>query len=296
MSGLATTISTIVKSKAAAAALGVVLVGGSGTAAAVAATHNGDIGPVHTPLFAHGTDQNASDSDKNGDHAHTISIEGVLDSVKSCPSSVTTIVVTKASESAEHDVKDTNTNNDSHGDAASATHAATTPGAEATEVEKAETPSAKPAGTETLTVTVNSKTKVNGEKDADGLGSLCGKTGHKVQVQAEKNANGALVAWKVTLQGADSDTGKGNNATPGANGNGGDHSSVSGAIASVGKSSFTVKGADGKTVTVTVNAQTVFSGRASGLSALHAGEKVTVEGTKQADGSILATHVADAGN
>jgi uncharacterized protein DUF5666 len=283
MSGLAT-ITTIVKSKAALAVLGAILVGGTGTAAAVAAT-TGHLGPIQTPGFAHstpGTDQG------NGDHAHTISIEGILNSLKACPSSVTQLVVTKASESTEHDVQA----NDSTGDAAQATHAPEVNGTKTPE--KTETPeSGKPAttGTETLTVLVDSKTKVNGEH-ATTLADLCGNTGHRVQVQAEKGTDGTLTAWKVTLQGAD---GSGNNAggTGDQGSQAGQDASVSGTVASVnsGKQTFILTTADGKTVTITVSAKTTFAGAAHGLSGLHAGQHVTVQGTRQSDGSIVATRV-----
>lgn len=194
MSGMATTLTTIVKNKIALAALGTVLIGGGGTAVALAAT-TGHLGSIQTPGFAHSNDsgtqsdksgdQGKSDSN-NGDHPHTVSIEGVLASIKSCPTNSTRITVTKASESAEHDAKDTDKDDTNPG----ATH--------------------RP-GTETLTITVNSKTRIVGNK-ADALADLCHAVGHRVQVQADKAANGALTAWKVTLQGAD-------NAADGQGGN-----------------------------------------------------------------------------
>ena len=59
-------------------------------------------------------------------------------------------------------------------------------------------------GTST-TITVNADTRINGDH-VSALGDLAKNIGNKVEVQAEKQSNGKLVAWKVTVAGADSAT------------------------------------------------------------------------------------------
>lgn len=66
--------------------------------------------------------------------------------------------------------------------------------------------------TTATTITVNAQTRVNGEH-ASSLTDLTAAVGHKVQVQATKQSDGTLLAWKVTVQGAD----------PGAHGKGKGH-------------------------------------------------------------------------
>lgn len=61
----------------------------------------------------------------------------------------------------------------------------------------------------TLTIAVNSATKVNGVQ-AMSLADLAKNIGHKVQVQATRERNGSLVAWKVTVEGETGDQSKGN--------------------------------------------------------------------------------------
>jgi hypothetical protein len=63
--------------------------------------------------------------------------------------------------------------------------------------------------TTATTITVNAQIRINGEH-ATSLTDLTAAVGHKVQVQATKQSDGTLLAWKVTVQGAD----------PGAHGKG----------------------------------------------------------------------------
>lgn len=55
-------------------------------------------------------------------------------------------------------------------------------------------------GTST-TITVNASTRINGDQ-VSALGDLAKNIGHKVEVQADKQSGGKLVAWKVTVEGA----------------------------------------------------------------------------------------------
>jgi hypothetical protein len=66
----------VVKSKVALAALGVVLVGGAGTAVAAAAT--GAHVPVLSGLIGHSSTKTHDTGSDASSHAHTISVEGVL--------------------------------------------------------------------------------------------------------------------------------------------------------------------------------------------------------------------------
>jgi hypothetical protein len=72
---------------------------------------------------------------------------------------------------------------------------------------------------------------------------------------------------------------------------------VSGAVATVGATSFSVKDAQGATTTVTVSNATIFEG-VKGIADLKAGMRVEVSGAKQTNGSIAAqrVHVEDSGH
>jgi len=251
----------VVQSKAALAVLGVVLVGGGGSAVAFAAT-------THQLPFmsSHATATAKPDAthEANDNHAHTVSIEGVLKAY-----SGGTITV---SASNVH-------SNDGNGQP------------EATEKPEA----TKTATTTTMTITVNDKTKVNGE-NASKLADLSKNIGHKVQVQADKQSNGSLVAWKVTLQGADGHSGDDYGDNDGKGSGDGSTSVQShvllGKVTSVGSSSFVIQIVNGSTKTVTVNAQTQYRGGAHSLADLKANARVGVMGSTQSNGTFLAISVA----
>lgn len=130
------------------------------------------------------------------------------------------------------------------------------------------------------TVGVNDQTNVNGAK-ATQLSDLTANIGHKVQVQATKQDDGSLVAWKITVEGATGDHGQGSNS----------RHDIAGTITSVTATGFVVKTATGDTVTVVVNAQTTFAGVANVLAKVKTGMHVEVHGTTQPDGSLLAESV-----
>lgn len=133
--------------------------------------------------------------------------------------------------------------------------------------------------TSATTVSVNDQTRVNGA-NATKLSDLTANIGHKVQVQAQKQKDGSLVAWKITVAGATDDHGSQD----------GDHREVAGTVSSVSANGFVVKAADGTSVTVTTNAQTTFRGAATDPK-VKAGMRVEVRGTLQSNGSILASSV-----
>ncbi|HEX9068747.1 MAG TPA: DUF5666 domain-containing protein [Ktedonobacterales bacterium] len=298
-------LAVLAQSKVALAVLGVVLVGGGGTAAAVAAT-TGHLGPIE---IAHSTPTKDDENGQNGIHAHTVSIEGVLATVGTCPTgtqaanpaNVTKLTVKSADESAEHDATDSDTTGAKATEAPDATHAA---GAEATEAPKAthtagaeatekpeSTPGTQHTGTGTFTVGLNADTKVNGEH-ASTRGDLCQGIGHGVEIQATKASDGSLTAWKVTLQGKDSSDKGSSGGGDGSEGQG-QSATATGSISAldVAKHTLSVTAENGTVTHVTVNASTQFSGGIHSLADLHVGGHVTVQGTKQTDGSILATRV-----
>lgn len=140
------------------------------------------------------------------------------------------------------------------------------------------------------TISVDGNTRVNGQQ-ANSLADLTKAVGHDVQVQADKQSDGRLLAWKITVQGDDSDHGDGD----GNGGNSGQHHVITGSIASVGANSFTVTLADGTTKTVTVSSSTQFAGAAHRFADLKHGMHVTVQGADQSDGTFAATQIEASG-
>lgn len=268
----------VVQSKVALAAIGVALVGGGGTAAAYVATGH------QLPLLGtHATATEKPDATHEADdnHAHTLSIEGVL---KSYNGSTITVLSADGAKPEATEKPD-------------ATHAAAaTEKPEATDTTHAAEATKTPT---TVTITVNAKTRINGDH-ASTLADLAKNIGHKVEVQADKQSNGSLVAWKVTVSGADSQSGD----TSGKGDSKGDSSSsqnsqtheLQGTVTSVGSGSFVLKLADGSTKTVTTNAQTQFKGSVHSLADLKASTRVVVQGTTQSNGTVLASSVEAASN
>jgi hypothetical protein len=223
-----TKLATLVQSKAALAVLGAALVAGGGTAAMVVAHSHSSAAGDHTAASTH------TPSDAEGNHAHSVSIEGMLKGYDSGGGTISVL--------GQHDKTAT-------------------------------------------TICVNGKTEVNGAH-ASKLSDLSAAIGHKVQVQATKQSSGScsLLAWKVTVTGADGGNGDGDN---GQN----SQKSIDGAVTSVGSGSFAIKLSDGTTETVTVSTQTRFAGRAHDLAGLKAGDKVVVQGTDKGGGVFAATSV-----
>jgi hypothetical protein len=221
----------VVKSKAALAVLGVVLVGGGGTAVAMAAT--GGHVPVLSALVgsssAHSAAKSADTGSDASSHAHTVSLEGVLESYASGAHTISVL---------------------GNGDASA------------------------------TTIDVNASTKVNGEH-ASALADLTKAIGQKVQVQATRQSNGTLVAWKITVEGATGNNGHGQ------------QTELHGTVSSVGATSFVLKLPDGSSKTVTTSKSTMFAGRAHRLSDLKVGDSVSVHGSAQSDGTVAATSVED---
>jgi hypothetical protein len=245
-------LALILKGKAAAGVVALVLTGTGGTAVAVAAqTHTGPFANTHASAgsaAASNSQGNGQDPSANS-HAHTIAIEGVL---KSYDADAKTIGVQKNGDTA------------------------------------------------TTTISVNDQTTVNGDQ-ATALADLAESLDHKVQVQADQQADNSLLAWKITVGGpanpnANNGNGTGDNGSNQGNGGSGGSDSTGqqplvGTVSSVDTtaSSFVVKGTDGTSVTVTVSNATQFQGAVHSLADLKANMHVTVKGAKQTDGTLSAT-------
>lgn len=128
------------------------------------------------------------------------------------------------------------------------------------------------------TISVDANTKVNGDH-AQALSDLTNAIGSGVQVQAKKQSDGSLLAWKVTVQG-NSGHGQG---TPTA------HRDINGVVTQIGANSFVVTLSDGSTITVNVSSATQYVGEIHGFSDLKAKMTVNVKGDTQSDGSVTAT-------
>lgn len=140
------------------------------------------------------------------------------------------------------------------------------------------------------TIKVDANTRVNGEH-ASSLKDLTSAVGHGVQVQATKQSDNSLLAWKITVQGNDTETNSGDEHGSGNGSQTAQQHMIAGTVVSVGTSSFTVKLPDGTTKTVTVSSSTQFEGAAHHLSDLKAGMRVAAQGTDQSDGTFAATQV-----
>lgn len=254
-----TKLAILLQNKVAVAALGAVLIGGAGATAAAAATGHLPLTQTHATATAGAEGDHGQNGDNQGHHE--VSLEGTLKAYDATKKTISVL--------GEHDAQDSEQD---------ATPGAT-PGAHdetaTPEAHETATPDAAPT-----TFAVDGNTRVNGDQ-ASTLDDLAKAIGKKVQVQAEKQADGTLLARKVTVQG------------PGEQDTANQHGTneVQGTVASVAADSFVVKDKDGKQVKVSVNAQTRFQGTAHSLSDLKTGEHVDVQGAAQSDGSVIASSV-----
>lgn len=131
----------------------------------------------------------------------------------------------------------------------------------------------KKADGTSATFAVNSDTRVNGTH-ANSLEDLPGVVGSQVQVQAQTQSDGSELATKITVQGSANSV------------------ELHGTVASVNAAGKTfLLTTDSGAVTVTVTSDTKFSHDTSGLAGLQTGARVNVQGVKQSDGSIVASHI-----
>ena len=140
------------------------------------------------------------------------------------------------------------------------------------------TPTAAPT-TSTLTVNVTTDTKFEGVTKS--FADL--KAGMQAEVGGASQSDGSFLAAKVEASnGNDAENDNDDDDTH-------QEDDVSGAVATVGASSFTLKDEHG-TATVTVSNTTTFEG-VKGIADLKVGMKVEVKGVKQSDGAIAAQRV-----
>lgn len=132
-------------------------------------------------------------------------------------------------------------------------------------------------GSAAITVAVNDQTRVNGER-ASSLADLTAAVGRGVQVQADKQTDGSLVAWKITVQGAGS-------------ANAGQQREVTGTVTGVTGNQLVVKLQDGTSLTVVVGTGATVAGAAKDVASIKAGVRIQAHGTMQADGTLLADRV-----
>jgi hypothetical protein len=278
-------LALLLQSKTALAALGVLLVGSGGTAVAVTAASghvpftNISMSSSHTSAQSGSMPamQQTPDAQATGNaHANSVAIEGILKATTA--STTATATATTATTTA--------------------TGAMTTAKTAITSI-SVQTPGSK----KVVTILVNAQTRVTGK--AHTLAQLAKYRGHRVQVQADKTGT-TLTAWKVTVEGmttsgtptpatgtATGTAGSGTGTAGGQNGTSGQQQDVMGTVTSVSvrAASFLVRVSDATFVRVVVTPTTQFSGTVMTLSALRTGTHVVVNGTMQANGTLLATSV-----
>lgn len=281
-------LALLLQSKTALAALGVLLVGSGGTAVAVTAASG------HVPF-----------TNISMPSSHTSAPSGSMPAMQQTPAPQTTANAHANSVTIEGVLRATTASTTATATATTATTATTTATGAMTTAQTAITSISvqTPGSKKVVTILVNAQTRVTGK--AHTLAQLAKHRGHRVQVQADKTGT-TLTAWKVTVEGmttggtptpatgtATGTAGSGTGATGGQNGTGGQQQEVMGTVTSVSvrAASFLVRVSDATFVRVVVTPTTQFSGTVMTLSALRTGTHVVVNGTMQANGTLLATSV-----
>ena len=135
----------------------------------------------------------------------------------------------------------------------------------------------------TVTVTVSDSTEIRHGDTAIPLAQI--QNGWRVHVKGALQADGTYAATEIIVQ----------DETVGGGGGGGG-TEAQGTVQTVdpATTSFTIAESDGTVVTIDTDQNTVFTmgGQPASFTDLAAGQTVEVEGTAQADGSILASHVS----
>ena len=309
-------LSVLVQSKVAIAVLGVALVGGGGTVAAMAASGNHI--PFASALTSHDSTKTPEASASGDEHAHTVSIEGVLlgydatastisvqGSQSSTPTTIKVDSSTKVNGSGMSVLADL-ANAKGHKVEVSATKqsdgslvawkvtvgAAGTAGDNSGEKGDA-AESADVDGTvasvgsssfvvtvasgKTITVTVNSQTQYGGA--ASSFADV--KANERISASGSMQSDGTFAAARVEVD-TDASSGTDHQQTTA------DGTVVAGSVTA---SSFQIKLENGTTITVDVSSATQFSGSATSLSGLQANMRVTVSGSMASAGTMSATAV-----
>jgi len=247
-------LAVLLHSKIGIAIIGAVFVAGTG---AVVATTTGATSHLPNAFFAQNGSHNHEDGDGTktpggvGEHQE---VHGVVASLDSAGSSFVLNV--------KHEADDNH--GDTHDDHGTPT--------------VAPTPKSTPT-TSPITVIVTADTKFEGVTKS--FADL--KAGMEAEVGGAKQADGSFLAAKVEAgNDAENDNDEDDNQQQ-------QEAEASGAITTVGATSFTLHGEHGA-ATVTVSNTTTFEG-VKGIADLKVGMRVEVKGAKQSDGSIAAQHV-----
>lgn len=263
LSLLKTKLALLIQTKAGLALVGAVLVAGGGTAVVVTAGHNG-LGPLGSTLSGPSASSTENDQGDTGDKNH-VSAEGILTVYTTTSTGATISVQTKDNGTLTFAVDaHTRINGEHNG--------------EHNQANGQKDQSDKTGQAESTT-----QSEATDPPESNGraltLADLAKAVKHKVQVQGVRQQDNSLLATKVTIQGADSQT----------QNEGDNEADVQGSVASVGSTSFVLTTTTGQ-ITVDVSAKTEYKGGLTGLSSV-SGRHVTVQGVKQTDGSILASVV-----
>ena len=123
-------------------------------------------------------------------------------------------------------------------------------------------------------VLVDSHTTIRGENGPIPLADL--KVGDEVQVKAQRNANGSLLAIDIKLENVDNEE---------------DTEEVQGVVTEVTPTSLTVKDEDGQPVTAAITADTVVKkgDQAGTVADIKVGLEVDVKATRTPDDKLVAT-------
>jgi hypothetical protein len=246
-------VALLLKGKAAAGVVALLLAGSGGTAVAVAAqTHTGPFANTHTSSAGAAKSNGQGQGPSGNAHAHTVAIEGVLTAYDA---DAKTIGVQKSGEAATTTI---------------AVNAQTTVnGDQATSLAD-------------LANNLHHHVQVQADQQSDNT-----LLAWKVTVGGPANPNAG------NGSGAGNGDNGGTQGTGGSGSSDTGQRPLVGTVSSVdaSTSSFVLKETDGTTVTVTVSAATQFQGSVHALAGLQATMHVTVKGTKQSDGTIAATSV-----
>lgn len=125
-----------------------------------------------------------------------------------------------------------------------------------------------------IVVKVDSHTTIRGENGPIPFTQL--KVGDEVQVKAQRNADGTLLALDIKLEDEDGEE---------------DTVEVQGVVTDVTTTSLTVKPEEGQPVTVTITADTVVmkDDQAATVADIKVGQKVEIKATRKPDSTLVAT-------
>jgi hypothetical protein len=125
-------------------------------------------------------------------------------------------------------------------------------------------------------VKVDSHTTIRSEAGPIALADL--KVGDQVQVKAQRNADGTLLAIDIKVENEDGEQ---------------DTEEVQGVVTEVTPTSMTVKTEEGHSVTVAITADTVVKkgDQTAAVADIKVGQKVEIKATRNPDGTFTATSI-----